>query len=175
MINLQLPKSKSSAKLSTSPIAKRRMILVMFLSRIGRFLLTAKGIATPMMNKKAGKTRSAHVKPFHFGWTNHQAAPSIFSRWSAIAIPRIVNPRYASNDSNLYLWGSLTYDGTTLHIYQLYISIFSISSYETESLCYSVINDSLLSISILLMLIIAKIIGINSINVCFYLFSKQTL
>lgn len=140
-------KSKSSTKLSTSPIAKRRMILAKFLSRIGLFLLTAKGIATPMINKKAGKTRSAQVKPFHFGWINHQAAPSRPSRWSAITIPRIVNPRYASNDNNLYFWGSLTYEGMTLHNQQLYISFCSISSYETEALCSSVINDYLLSIS----------------------------
>lgn len=165
-------KLKSSIKFSISPIKNSIMILVMFLSRIGLFLLTANGIATPMMNKKAGKTRSAQVKPFHFGWTSHQAAPSISSRWSAIAIPRIVKPRYASKDNNLYLLGSLTSEGTALHNHHLYISFCSTSSSDTEALCYSVINDSLFSIS-LIILIISKIMT-KSIKVGFDSFGEQT-
>lgn len=50
-------------------------------------------MATPIINRKAGKTRSAQVNPFQSGCTSHQGAPSSPSKWSAVIIPRIVNPR----------------------------------------------------------------------------------
>ena len=50
-----------------SPIAKSAIILITFLIRNGLLLLTAKGIAIPMINKNAGKIGSTGVNPFHYG------------------------------------------------------------------------------------------------------------
>lgn len=57
------------------PIPNNKTIRRIFLNRIGFLPLTAKGIATPKINKKAGKTRSAKVKPFQLACTNHHADP----------------------------------------------------------------------------------------------------
>ena len=59
-----MEKSKSPMKLRISPIKKSRRTLMMFFICIGLFLLTARGIERPMINKKEGKTMSARVKPF---------------------------------------------------------------------------------------------------------------
>lgn len=70
-------RSKSVMKSRSTPIRKRASTLMMFLGRTGLLLLTARGMATPMMKRKEGKTRSAQVSPFHLGWISHQQAPSM--------------------------------------------------------------------------------------------------
>jgi len=52
-------------KFRNNPIKNRRIALVMFLSFIGLFLLTAKLTDKPNMNMKDGKTMSARVNPCH--------------------------------------------------------------------------------------------------------------
>jgi hypothetical protein len=54
-------------RLINNPIANSKNTLIIFLGFIDLFLLTARGIAIPMINKKAGKTRSAQVNPFQSG------------------------------------------------------------------------------------------------------------
>ena len=89
---VRLGKSKSEIMLSSSPIAKRAKTLITFFALTGLLLLTARGMATPIMKRKEGKTRSAKVSPFHLGWISHQQAPSISRVWSARIIPKTVNP-----------------------------------------------------------------------------------
>lgn len=53
-------------KFKKTPIANKPIILIIVLILTGFFSLTAKGIATPIINKNPGKIRSAGVKPFHY-------------------------------------------------------------------------------------------------------------
>lgn len=52
-------------KFSITPIIKRAKILKRFLNLAGFFVVVAKGIAMPIMNRNEGKMRSAGVRPFH--------------------------------------------------------------------------------------------------------------
>lgn len=47
------------------PINNKPIILIMCFGLNGFFYVTAKGIATPIINKKEGKIKSAGVSPFH--------------------------------------------------------------------------------------------------------------
>jgi hypothetical protein len=95
--------------LRVNPIKKSIKTLKTFLYVMGLFLLAASGRDIPIMKRNAGKTKSARVIPFH-GWcTSHHADPYIPSRWSATIIPSIVNPLYASRDSNLSFFSPLAF------------------------------------------------------------------
>ncbi len=47
------------------PIKNNAKTLIMFFLLRGLFVVTASGIAIPMMNKNEGNIRSAGVRPFH--------------------------------------------------------------------------------------------------------------
>jgi hypothetical protein len=70
-ITKYLPVSNSNflpIRFSMKPIKNNAPILIMFLARTGRFSLMASGTAIPIMNKKAGKIKSAGVSPCQSGW-----------------------------------------------------------------------------------------------------------
>ena len=63
-----VPFSKSNLRpiqLRKKPIKNKPAILIIFLNLTGLFALTAKGIAVPMIKRKAGNIKSAGLNPCH--------------------------------------------------------------------------------------------------------------
>lgn len=89
---------------------KRPATLTAFLSRTGRFSLTARGTAIPMMKRKAGKMRSAGVSPFHCAWSRNQGGLATGPMLSTRIMPTMVSPLYTSSDCILTFGLSIVAD-----------------------------------------------------------------
>ncbi len=118
---------------------KRPATLTAFLSRTGRFSLTARGTAIPMMNRKAGKMRSAGVSPFHCAWSRNQGGLVTGPMLSTRIMPTMVSPLYTSSDCILTL-------GLSIAVYKISDSFVTVSVVISSSVIiladgYTLINN----------------------------------